>query len=73
MDFIKLEKLEKTDNIINILPKLTPRKCSHNRRKSKCKECRGASICEHRRVKSRCKECKCKNNIDMLLLAAGQI
>jgi len=31
--------------------------CIHNRRKSYCKECGGASICEHNRQKSRCKEC----------------
>ena len=32
-------------------------KCEHNRQKSQCKECGGASICEHNRRKSRCKEC----------------
>jgi hypothetical protein len=32
-------------------------KCEHNRKKSTCKECGGASICEHNRVKSQCKEC----------------
>jgi len=32
-------------------------KCEHNRVKSRCKECKGASICEHNRVKSSCKEC----------------
>ena len=33
------------------------KKCEHNREKSKCKECGGASICEHNRRKSECKEC----------------
>ena len=32
-------------------------KCEHNRVKSRCKECKGASICEHNRLKSQCKEC----------------
>ena len=32
-------------------------KCEHNRERSKCKECGGASICEHQREKSQCKEC----------------
>ena len=32
-------------------------KCEHNRRKSSCKDCGGASICEHNRRKSRCKDC----------------
>lgn len=32
-------------------------KCPHNRQRSKCKECDGASICEHNRRRSRCKEC----------------
>ena len=31
--------------------------CSHNRRKSECKECGGSQICEHNRQKSKCKEC----------------
>jgi len=42
------------------------KKCEHNRRKSICKECKGASICEHNRQKSICKECKgasiCEHN-----------
>ena len=32
-------------------------KCEHNRRRSRCKECGGASICEHKRIRSECKEC----------------
>jgi len=32
-------------------------KCEHNRVKSKCKKCGGASICEHNRQKSHCKKC----------------
>ena len=31
-------------------------KCPHNRRRSECKQCDGASICEHNRQKSRCKD-----------------
>ena len=31
--------------------------CEHGRRRSRCKECGGASICEHGRVRSQCKEC----------------
>ena len=41
-------------------------KCEHNRRKTQCIECGGASICEHNRRKSQCKECKggsiCEHN-----------
>ena len=34
------------------------RKCPHDRRKSRCKECGGVEICEHDRVRSRCvREC----------------
>ena len=32
-------------------------KCEHNRQRSSCKECEGASICEHNRRRSQCKEC----------------
>jgi hypothetical protein len=32
-------------------------KCEHNRQKSTCKDCGGASICEHNRRKSTCKDC----------------
>jgi hypothetical protein len=31
--------------------------CEHNRQKTYCKECNGASICEHNRQKSSCKKC----------------
>ena len=31
--------------------------CPHGRRRSKCKECGGASICEHGRQRPKCKEC----------------
>ena len=31
--------------------------CSHGRRRSKCKECGGASICEHGRERSKCNDC----------------
>ena len=40
--------------------------CEHNKRKSRCKECKGGSICEHNRDKYKCKECKgngiCEHN-----------
>jgi hypothetical protein len=32
-------------------------KCPHNRNKSECKACGGASICEHNRIRSQCKQC----------------
>lgn len=32
-------------------------KCLHDRQKSRCKECHGASICIHDRRKSQCKDC----------------
>jgi hypothetical protein len=32
-------------------------KCLHQRQRSQCKECGGASICEHERQRSQCKEC----------------
>ena len=37
----------------------TPRAglCPHQRRRSECKECSGASICQHQRIRSQCKEC----------------
>ena len=31
--------------------------CEHRRRRSRCKECGGASICEHGRQRCRCMEC----------------
>ena len=38
-------------------PKYVYPKCPHGRRRSKCKECGGASICEHGRQRYQCKEC----------------
>jgi len=32
-------------------------KCTHNRQKSRCKDCGGVTICSHNREKHRCKEC----------------
>jgi hypothetical protein len=32
-----------------------PSKCTHQRKRSTCKECGGASICPHQRKRSRCK------------------
>ena len=32
-------------------------KCEHNRQRSQCKECGGASICKHNRRRTTCKEC----------------
>ena len=32
--------------------------CPHQRRRSECKECGGASICQHQRRRDRCKECR---------------
>ena len=50
------------DNIIyKRSKKLTPNKCSHERIKSQCKECRGSNICEHQRQKHQCKECICEH------------
>lgn len=34
------------------------KKCKHNIRKSRCKECGGSELCEHDKRRSRCKECK---------------
>ena len=36
--------------------------CKHNRRKSQCKECGGASICKHNRQKSQCHICSPNNS-----------
>ena len=42
------------------------KKCEHDRRCSRCKECKGGAICGHNRQRSRCKECKggaiCEHN-----------
>ena len=40
--------------------------CEHNRRRSRCKACGGASICEHNRVRSNCKDCLQKVRNDKL-------
>jgi len=32
-------------------------KCEHNRQRTHCKECEGASICQHDRQKNQCREC----------------
>ena len=31
--------------------------CPHQRERSRCKECGGASLCQHQRIRSQCKEC----------------
>ena len=36
---------------------MTSKKCEHNKRKDRCRECGGSSFCEHDRDKSSCKEC----------------
>ena len=33
-------------------------RCPHQRIRSQCKECGGASICQHQRRRSECKECR---------------
>ena len=38
-------------------PPRVRRKCEHNRQRSKCKDCGGASICQHNRQRSTCKDC----------------
>ncbi len=47
------------------------KKCEHNRQKSTCKDCGGASICEHNRRRSRCKECGgasiCEHNRERII------
>lgn len=35
-----------------------PIKCEHDKRKDRCKDCKGSAICEHDRIKRQCKECK---------------
>ena len=49
------------------IPIPTPKKkCSHDRVRYQCKECKGLGICEHNRRKSSCKDCKgseiCEHN-----------
>ena len=40
-----------------IKPKFISKKCPHDRRKARCKECKGGSICEHNRNRYFCKDC----------------
>ena len=70
--------MSNTDNIISInnssLIKKKRKLCPHNRQRSKCKECGGASICEHKRRRSESKlSYSYEDCIDMLLKAASQI
>ena len=71
--------MSNTDNIISInnsssLIKKKRKLCPHNRQRSKCKECGGASICEHKRRRSECKlSYSYEDCIDMLLKADSQI
>jgi hypothetical protein len=37
--------------------KYTHKKCPHNKRKERCKECNGGAICEHGKMRSRCFPC----------------
>ena len=39
--------------------------CQHQRQRSKCKECGGASICPHQRRRSKCKECRAEADESM--------
>jgi hypothetical protein len=38
-------------------PKYIRKKCEHNKRRSRCVDCKGGSICEHNKLKSRCVIC----------------
>ena len=42
------------------------KKCPHEKRKSRCKDCGGSEICTHNRVRYTCKDCKgdgiCEHN-----------
>ena len=42
--------------IRNSMPRIF-KKCPHNRRKHRCRECGGVGICEHGRLRSRCHSC----------------
>ena len=33
------------------------KKCEHDKRKDRCKDCGGSGICEHGKIKYSCKEC----------------
>jgi hypothetical protein len=37
--------------------RIDKKKCEHNKRKSRCKDCGGSLICPHNRIKSACKDC----------------
>ena len=39
-------------------PKKARSRCPHDRERSKCKECGGASLCQHQRRRTQCKECR---------------
>lgn len=55
--------LQTTDgcNMLNgnlqLVTKRNKRKCLHNRRKTRCKECGGSEICPHDRQRAQCIEC----------------
>ena len=53
---VKLEEANPNETT-KIIVKRKYKKCEHNRRKTRCKECKGSSICEHNREKSQCREC----------------
>jgi hypothetical protein len=38
--------------------RMNVKKCPHDKRKSRCRECKGSSFCIHDKIKSRCRECK---------------
>ena len=40
-----------------IKPKFVNKKCPHNNRQARCKECKGGSTCEHNGNKYHCKDC----------------
>ena len=44
----------------------TTKICEHNKRRQRCKECKGVGICEHNKVRDFCKECNgsqiCEHN-----------
>jgi len=55
-DFIKNHKILKTCISCRIHDR-NYRKCTHDRRKSRCRECCGIDICLHNRLKYQCIEC----------------
>ena len=46
-----------TKSTVNTISKRLRKKCIHERRPERCKECGGAGICEHGRERYLCKEC----------------